>query len=358
VVRDLNAIPILVTGAGAPGLPGTLYALRKNPDGRPVRVIGVDMETEAAGCFLVDKFFQVPAPEDPSYLDELLKICREESVAIVLPQTTREVVRLSQSKGLLEREGCRVMSSDASAIEIANNKWTLIEKFEEFGLPRPEAKLSHSEDEFLSLVRDLGYPERPVVVKPPISNGMRGVRVLQSEPWDVRRFLSEKPLGLETSLEELLRILRRGPSWPELLVMEYLAGPEYTVDAFIGEKLSVALPRLRQSVRSGITFRSRSEFRDDISSYTLQAARRIGLRYAFGFQFKLDNQGLPKILECNPRIQGTMVASVFSGANLIWYGVKELLGEPVEQDGQKFEVACFYRFWGGVGIAGEFVDEI
>ena len=64
MVRASNAIPILVTGAGAPGLPGTLYALRKNPDGRAVRVVGVDIDARAVGRFLVDEFFQVPAPED------------------------------------------------------------------------------------------------------------------------------------------------------------------------------------------------------------------------------------------------------------------------------------------------------
>ena len=358
MVAASNAMPILVTGAGAPGLPGTLYALRKNPDSRAVRVIGVDIEAEVAGRFLVDEFFQVPAPEDPNYINELLRICREKSVAIVLPQTTREVARLSQCKNLLERDGVRVMVSDSSAIEIANNKWALLEKFKELGLPHPDAQLSHSEDELLSFVRDFGYPKRPVVVKPLVSNGMRGVRILRSEPWDVCRFLAEKPTGVEIPLEELLRILRRGPDWPKLVVMEYLPGPEYTVDAFIGKKLSIALPRLRESVRSGITFRSRSESREDISNYTLQAAKNIGLSYAFGFQFKLDEQGIPKVLESNPRIQGTMVASVFSGANLIWYGVKELLEEPVEQNGQKYHSACFYRFWGGLGVAGEFLDEI
>src|SRR5207249_297844 len=230
---------------------------------------------------------QVPAPEDPNYPYELLRICRKESVTIVLHQTTREIVRLSQCKELLEREGVRVMVSDPSAIEIANNKWSLIEKFKELGLPRPGARLSHSEDELVSFVREFGYPKCPVVVKPPVSNGMRGVRILQSEPWDVARFLAEKPLGLEIPLEELLRILRRGPGWPELVVMQYLPGPEYTVDAFVGRNLSMALPRVRESIRSGITFRCQSEYREDISNYTLCAAKKIGLRYAFGFQFKL-----------------------------------------------------------------------
>lgn len=140
--------------------------------------------------------------------------------------------------------------------------------------------------------------------------------------------------------------------------MEYLPGAEYSVDAFIGEKLELALPRLREKIRSGITFRSRSDFREDLSRHTLELARHLGLRFAFGFQFKLDAHGTPKLLECNPRIQGTMVASVFSGANLIWFGVKELLGEPIEPKQVSLKPACFYRSWGGVGVSGEFTEAI
>jgi carbamoyl-phosphate synthase large subunit len=164
-------------------------------------------------------------------------------------------------------------------------------------------------------------------------------------------------MGLEISLEDLLAILHRGPGWPELLAMEYLPGPEYTVDAFRGEKVEIALPRLRQQIRSGITFRSRSECRDDMAEFTLCAARAIDLCYAFGFQFKLDAAGVPKVLESNPRVQGTMVASVFSGANVIWMGVKELLGESIEEAPTPV-ASQFLRFWGGVGVAGECIDEI
>jgi len=354
----METTTILVTGAGAPGLPGTLYALRKNPDGKPVRVIGVDTQSEVAGRFLVDKFYRVPAPEDNAYVESMLEICRSETVDVVLPQTTREIARLSRSKKSFEDEGFGVMVSGSSAIEAANNKWTLIKLSEELQIPCPAAQLARSEAELIDGVRALGYPERSVVVKPPVSNGMRGVRILRSEPWDVPRFLAEKPDGLEISLDELLRILRRGPGWPELIVMEYLPGAEYSVDAFAGEKMAMALPRLRQTIRSGITFRCRSEFRDDISRHALELARALGLQYAFGFQFKLDESGIPKILECNPRVQGTMVASAFSGANVIWWGVRELLGEPLEVAPEPIKPACFLRFWGGVGVSGDFVEAI
>lgn len=352
-----SALTILVTGAGAPGIRGTLYSLRKNGDRRPVRIIGVDADPGVVGCFLVDRFFRVPAPEHDAYLEELVRICRSESVDVVVPQTTREIAVLSRNLAALQAARICTMVSGQAAIETANNKRSVLQTFEKLGLPYPAYQLAGCEAELLRAAEQFGYPQNPVVVKPPVSNGMRGVRVLRQQAWDVGRFLSEKPMGLEISLEDLLAILRRGPGWPELLVTEYLPGPEYTVDAFRGEKVEIALPRLREQIRSGITFRSRTEFHADMAEFTLRAARAIGLRYAFGFQFKLDAAGVPKVLESNPRVQGTMVASVFSGTNVIWMGVKEVLGETIQEAPQPV-ASQFFRFWGGVGVVGECIDEI
>jgi len=113
MVTHPEGITVLVTGAGAPGLPGTVYSLRKNPDQRPVRIIGVDTQNEVAGRFLVDKFYPVPPPEDPAYVPAMLEICRGESVDAVLPQTTREVAQLSRTRNFFEDEGIRVMVSSA-----------------------------------------------------------------------------------------------------------------------------------------------------------------------------------------------------------------------------------------------------
>jgi len=351
VVSRSDKLILLVTGAGAPGIRGTLHALRNNPDGRPVRVIGVDTQARVVGAFLADKFYTVPPPESTEYVESLLGICQQENVAAVLPQTTREIARLAVSRKELEQAGIRVMVSGASAIAAANDKGAVVEAFRRLDLPAPLCRRAKDDAELVTAVHDLGYPGVLVVVKPPVSNGMRGVRILREEAWDVRRFLTEKPEGLEISLDELTATVRRG-LWPELRVMEYLPGCEYSVDAFAGSQFSVAVPRARQSIRSGITFHSRTELRDDLAEYTLAAGRELGLRYVFGFQFKLAYDGTPKVLECNPRIQGTMVASVFSGANLIWFGVRELLGDPVAGLQQPLRASEFVRYWGGIGVNG------
>lgn len=352
-----KALTLLLTGVGAPGTRGALYALRQNPEGRPLRFIGTDLSADAIGRLWVDRFHQVGAPEADGYLESMLALCAQEAVDLVIPQTTRELSLFARHKAAFEAQGTRVMVASEAAIEAANNKWELLKVAEREGLPHPAFYLARSRAELVESVARLGYPGAPVVVKPPVSNGGRGFRVLRENAWDRERFLREKPGGDEIALADLLAILDRGEGWDELLVTEYLPGSEYTVDAFAGAQVAVAVPRLRRAIRSGISFDNQIEYRADLIDYTQRLGQALGLQYAFGFQFKLDGAGVPKLLECNPRVQGTMVASLFGGVNVIWLGVKEALGEPPESVPPLRE-ASFRRYWGGIGICGDQIDEI
>jgi len=355
VKADLS---VLLTGVGAPGTRGALYALRHNPDGTHVRAVGTDARDGGVGRLWMDAFYQVPPPEAEGYVESMLSICRKESIDLVIPQTTRELFTFARHKAAFEAQGFRVMVSDLEAIAVANNKWELLKLAEQMNLPHPQFALARTRAELVECAVRLGYPANPVVVKPPVSNGMRGFRILKEGAWDLERFLAEKPSGVEITLDDLLAVVERGPAWPELLVTEYLPGAEYSVDVFAGARSQVAVPRLRKAIRSGISFENEMEERADLIQYSLALGKQIGLRYAFGFQYKLDHQGTAKLLECNPRLQGTMVASLFSGANIIWLGVREAMSEPPAVDPHAFRPASFHRFWGGVGIHGEHIDEI
>lgn len=354
-----KSVSVLLTGVGAPGTRGTIYALRKNGEGTRVRLFGTDIKKAAVGRFWVENFHTVPAPEAEDYIDEMNRIIKAHKVDLVIPQTTRETMALSEAPSKVDAP---VVVSDGPSVKRANSKFELLRVFEKLGLPHPKYFLVKSRAELEKRSRQLGYPRSPVVVKPPVSFGSRGFRVLTEESsWTRERFLEEKPSATESTLSELERILGRGKgsTFPELLVTDYLPGVEYSVDAFVGSEAEVAIPRRREEILNGISFRTVLEYRADVARYTLEAANEIGLRYAFGFQFKLDEAGVPKVLECNPRVQGTMVASLFSGVNVIWMAVKEALGEPPGHVSTKLREAAFNRFWGGIGVSGgRLLDEI
>ena len=346
-----DIIPIIVTGGGAPGISGTLYALKNNPDGVKFAIITTDILDDVPGKYLSDAFYKLQEPESDGYLSELQEIIEREQVKVILPQTTREITLLSKHTDTLRDSGIGVVVSSRESIRIANDKYLLLEKAKSAGIPCPKYVLTHSENSLLNAIKSLGYPEKNVTVKPRVSSGMRGLRIITAEPWDVESFLSKKPEGTEICLDTLLDILHRG-EWPELLVTEYLPGPEYTIDVFRGTGGRVVIPRLREKIRSGITFETRVDLRGDLIEFSSKLADILDLIYCFGFQWKLSPDGVPRLLECNPRVQGTMVVSVFAGCNMIYYAVMEALEKPVKVNKVQLKNdITFKRYWGG--IAGD-----
>jgi len=346
--KDLK---VLVTGGGAPGIAGTIYALRNNPDGESVKIVTCDMRDEVVGKYLADKFYQVPSAESPDFIESIMKIALQEKVDVILPQVTQELLPLAESLPLFEAKGIKVAVSQKTSIIRANDKWLILEAAKASQVPFPKSYLTRSETELVKSANELGYPRKKVVIKPRLSSGLRGLRILSEEIWNVKRFLEEKPDSLEIKMDELLAILRNGP-WPELIVQEFLPGMEYTVDVFRGRNGAVAIPRLREEIRTGITFRARVKLWKDLENFALKIAENLDLRYAFGFQFKLSEEGVPKLLECNPRVQGTMVTAMFAGCNIIWWAVKEALGEKIvpKRPKRSADNMLFIRYWGGIAV--------
>ncbi len=345
-----NIVSVMVTGAGAPGTAGTVSALRNNPGKINYRITAIDMKDDCIGKYIADAFYPVPDPGHPDYIPKLKDIIQRERIKVIIPQTTREVEVISGYAEFFQDLGTKIIASDHKCVAEANNKITLISLSKEIGVPYPKFVLTGSEKDFIQAVGDLGYPDERVVIKPPVSNGSRGVRILSPDAWSVRKFLDEKPDGMEVDLENVLRMLRNG-KWPALLVTEYLSGAEYTVDVFRNGAGVVVIPRLRETIRSGITFNASVDYREDIIEYSKRLSVACGLFYCFGFQFKLSKEGVPKILECNPRVQGTMAFSSFAGFNMVHHSVQEALGCPVSLDSIKLKDKIqFKRYWGGMAI--------
>jgi carbamoyl-phosphate synthase large subunit len=339
-------IRVLITGAGAPGIAGTIYSLRNNYNKRKFYIITTDIKSDVPGKYLSDDFYVIPpAIQKEMYLEALYKICHEEKVQIIIPQNTAELFILASSKKEFKKRGVSILLSDPKAIDVANNKYKLMQICKEHDIPVGKFYLVNHINNLRQRATELGWPDKKVVVKPPISNGMRGVRIIDEEIDLKESFYEQKPSSLMINMQNLNEVL--GETFPDLIITEYLPGLEYSVDMFRSNDINLVIPRTRDEIRTGITFKGTVEYNSEIIKYSKMLAKKIDLKYCFGFQYKLDENGTPKILESNPRIQGTMVMSTLADANIIYAGVKALLNEPIE----KMEVQWntrFFRLWGGI----------
>ena len=336
-------VNVLLTGAGAPGTAGTIYALKRSND---VRVVGCDVFYYKTGQYLVDKFCQVP-PVGDLYLQVIHDIIEKEKIHVIIPQTTKEVEYLAD-------KDFPVMCSPHKYVVNANDKWLLMAEAERVGVPIPKSKFCKNNRWVENAAHSFGYPDKKVVVKPRVSNGSRGLRILDENRITEDEYYNQKPDGTRMRLSDFTKICK----YPKVIVSEYLEGDEYTVDCFRGKSGFVAIPRRRVEIRSGISFDNHVLLDRTLMDFSWSLAERLDLKYCFGFQFKEDHEGVPRLLECNPRVQGTMVASCFAGFNVIGNALKEFLGEKVDTSVSLKEVD-FKRYWGGITIYNDkIVDKI
>lgn len=340
-------IRVLLTGVGAPGTSGSIFMLREGArdDGVDLEIFGVDALESAALPAGVKFCGTLPDPESPDYFRALNDVVAEFEINLIVPQTTRENYAIAISPG---KVNCPTLTLSARSMVALNDKSNVMAGFHEAGILTTQYELTESQSELTEAMRKFGHPEKDVVVKLPASSGMRGTRKITKTAISINEFLEQKPNEWSATEDQLLTILQSAEKWPPLIVMPFYSGPEFSVDVLSLDDHRVIIPRRRDKTRSGISTETSIDFDprilDELNRF-LDYHEVFGL---MGFQFIMSD-GAPRILESNPRVQGTMVASMVTGVNLLWLAAKRELG--LNTRAAEFTIketsGRFIRLWGG-----------
>ncbi len=334
-----------MTGAGAPGAPGILKCLQANPT---IHITMADADPNALGKYIHAEFEQIPRGDDPSLAQQLLSICKKRKINVVLPLVTRELIPLAKNKLQFEKEGIHVLISDAETLEIANNKTALYQFMDWRGMKVPAFRVAENLSQFENAVEELGYPNKTVCFKPSVSNGSRGFRIIDPHAKEFDLLFNEKPTARYISFDDAKRILKNG--FPELLVTEYLEGPEYSVDCLCNHGNPVlVIPRIRNKIVNGISAAGEFVNNQGIIQYCKEIITSLKLHGNIGIQVKENEEGQPLILEINPRVQGTIVAALGAGVNLPVLAIKQELKQNIQQGEMEVQWGTkFQRYWNEV----------
>lgn len=334
---------VLITGAGAPGAAGIIKCLSKS---KQLDIWCCDANEDASGKHLLKNFFKIPAASDKNFVSEVLKKAKQHKIEVILPLVTRELLLFARNKKKFEHAGVRVICSDEKALEIANNKALLYQFLESKKIVVPDFVVVNSVAEFQRAAKKLGYPAKKITFKPAVSNGSRGFRVIYDKADKAHLLWNEKPNNTYISYQEICNILRiQMPV--DLLVSEYLPGEEYSVDCLANRgKCLLAIPRLRSKILNGISVGGEFVNNKEIVAYSQQIIEALGLHGNIGIQVKRAADGRFKILEINPRVQGTIVTNLAAGANLPLMAVQQELGKKIFPEKVKIKWGLkFVRVW-------------
>lgn len=318
-----------MTGGGAPGAPGIIRCLR---EWKQVKIIVADARENVAGEFLGDVFVQVPPAGDPGFINAIISICTENKIDLILPLVTKELSFLANAIPEINATDAKVLISNSGSLDIANDKGKLYQFLQWRGLPVPAFRIVENIEQLESAAADLGHPGKPVVVKPCLSNGSRGVRILDERINKMDLLFNHKPGSPWSDLDSLNRILVSG-TFPPLLVSEYLPGEEYSVDCIADNGKSLLIvPRLRKKMIGGISVEGEFIEHKPVIEYCRKIIEELKLDGNIGIQVKGSETNEQLILEINPRVQGTVSAALGAGINLPLLAIKQKLGLPVNNE--------------------------
>lgn len=342
----LRGATVLLTCTGGVISPSHIQSLKVNPENRIVKVVGVDSASPCIGQCLADKFYQVPFGTEPGYVERILEICQKEYVDVIFPASHEEGLALARSEHVFAKNGITLAISKADVLERSFNKQVAYQALKQHGLPCPEFRVAKSVSEFEAAASELGIDHKKVVMKPVLSRGGRGARILTKESL-ANRFLSEKPGFLETSYDEAVRALSSlNPSaFPELVLMEHLPGKIYSVDFLCKSgKALIVVPKVRVFGNPSQTIVGAVEKNAYIEGQVEKISQLFGFDYTVNIEFGCSEAGVPLPFDFNPRLAASTAFCSAAGANLIYYALKLALGEQVPEVKVKDNVVMIRYF--------------
>ena len=281
---------ILITGVGGPA--GSSLARQLHERGH--QVIGVDMtpvQDEHLGLFL-----QVPAARDASYVPALRQIIKQQDVALLIPTVSEElpILAMDQNRVLLESTGATILLSSETSIRIADDKYLTMLVLNDDRVPTPD----FVRGDLYGRPSVAGFlPHQYAIVKPRVSRGGRGVRLLASSQ------LTDG--SQEMSASDLVQRFAPGREFAPMLFRNPDTGK---VDVCV----VVEKTELREGLIGNAVSVQRCEF-DATTAHVAQVARAavasLDLVGPVDLDIRLTDEGQPVVLEINARFGANSAAA-------------------------------------------------
>lgn len=326
-------INVLVTGVGGNIGQGIMKAIRMS--GLRTRMIATDMNPFSAGLFRCERGYIVKSCKDKGFLNQILKIIDHERVRIVFVGSDVELSFFSENKTRIEAAtGTQVIVSPPEVARSGYDKWQTFLFCRKKKIPYPQTFLAKDKTGIRRLISEKGFP---VIVKPRIGYGSRGVET-------VRNF------------KELEVFLRRTAN---PIIQESLGSPdqEYTGSSFmLPDRRIVGTIIFHRYLAAGATYKAEVIQNYQLTRQIEKIVHKISPLGPCNIQFRLvKNKVTP--FEFNIRFSGTTPIRSALGFNDVEMALRYfVLGEKLKRPRIKPGVAL--RYWNELILPGRDFKEL
>jgi hypothetical protein len=292
-----------------------------------LRVLCSHTDPESPASRVCDLFEVEPKRlDEAAYVDYCLDFVRRQGVDVFLPgKNLRAIV---QSRDRFEAAGTRlVAAADADTLALVDDKAALYAALGPDLVRIPDYEVVCDLAGFDAAYARLRARHATVCFKPAVSLFGLGFKVVVEGGSALDRLL--KGDLYMVSLDDARRCLGERFAFRDLLVMQYLPGAERSVDC---------LARRGDLVRCVIRRKPLTpdgpqllEDNPDVEAGVRRLTERLRLDGLFNAQFR-DADGIPYLLEINPRMSGGLLYACLSGVAMPYWAVRLALGTAVPAD--------------------------
>jgi len=308
--------------------------IKNNPDNRKFTVYATHPKKHSLMLQFADHAEIEPSLTGEEYIEYCLEYCRKNKIDIFIPHFQQK--EISKYVAAFHELGTKVLvCEDHHLLEMIADKGSLFSRMKRIqGVILPDYHIVRTPAEFMKAYIDLREKGHVVCMKPTAGEGGQGFRIItDKKDTSINSILSN--VSVRISYQDVYEILSVHDEFPPLMVMEYLDGYEYSVDCLaMNGKLLAAVPRKKVA--------GRNQFLEE-NLDLLQTARAITeelqIPYNFNIQFIYKN-GVPKLLEINPRMSGGMYMSCLSGVNFPYGAIQLLLDGSANVVQPRYGINC------------------
>ncbi len=276
-----------------------------------VTIICTHVHSTAAVFLAADESYLEPEElTGQAYVEWCVDFCRQHNISVFWPG--KEAALISQYHAFFQAIGVEVLSvADFDTLTLLHDKAAFYSQLKPSVAKAMDFIAVNTVEEFDQAIVTLSNKHESLCVKPAVSVFGLGFRVLDTQRDSITHLL--KGVEYQIPLKELRQGLDNTPQFNTLLVMENLAGHEWSVDcAGRHGELLCAVQRQKSPLPGyGQLIDNNQEIQEMVTRLTAHY-RLNGL---FNIQFKMGVNG-PRLLEINPRPSGGFGMACLSGVNL------------------------------------------
>ncbi len=279
-----------------------------------LKIYGADMAGTAPALAYCDYTRKVVAMKDANYIENLLDICKQDKIDLLIPTIDTDLLVLSQNKEKFAQIGTRVMISEPDMIQICRDKNHTSQFFVDCGLHAP-MPVNHWEE------YSCGYP---AFIKP--KDGSSSIN------------------AFKVNDEEELKVYAQQVE--DYIVQPFVSGKEYTIDVFCdwdGNPLSI-VPRERMQVRAGEVLKTQISMDQKMMEEAKAICEKFKPCGPMTVQLIQDANGVNWYIEINPRYGGGAPLSMKAGARSAEYILRLLNEEKISDNVKIADKAIYSRF--------------